>query len=184
MTAHIDVVSGDTDSTMIKHIEDNETIRKLLSGEDYSRHPLKWNIYNQILFNNLKGLCANCGKCCELFDLDLSEYDVERISKHLKLSQSETISKYCVKQPHYSFLYRFKHKPCAFLKDKRCSIYPARPNVCAFFPFLTGNEKHPREAFERAHIIVMSSWCPSALNIDVTEKTFKTFHLNHPSGVR
>jgi len=136
--------------------------------------------------NRARGLCENCSKCCEVSDIDLSQHDIERISKYLKLSQPETVSKYCTKQPQYPFFfYRFKHKPCIFLKDKRCSIYPARPNMCLFFPFITGLQKDAWEVFRRTKgkqkAIVMPLWCTSALKIkDLTEKTFKMLQQMPP----
>lgn len=146
-----------------------------------SDHPLKWNIYNQFFMNRLKGLCENCSKCCEVSDIDLSPHDIERISKYLKISQPETVSKYCGKHPQYPFFfYRFKYKPCIFLNDRRCSIYPARPNNCMFFPFITGLQKDAWALFRRTKgkqkAIVMPLWCTSALKTkDFTEKTVKMF---------
>jgi len=183
-----------SDRTIIKQIEQEEVIRRILLGEDRntllrivaSNSMLKWNIYNQFFMNRLRGLCQDCSKCCEVSDIDLNPHDIERILKHLKISQTEIVSKYFIKHPQYpSFFYRFKHKPCVFLKDKRCTIYPVRPNMCVFFPFLTGVQKEAWERYSKTkgkqRAIVIPLWCPSAIKTkEFTEKTIKMIRQMSP----
>jgi len=87
------------------------------------------------------GDCSTCGAhCCkEVKFIDITETDIERISKYLKISAKRFKQRYT----HHNHLWkhatgttkRSLKTPCFFLKNNRCSIYPVRPEVCETFPF-------------------------------------------------
>jgi Fe-S-cluster containining protein len=168
---------------ILKLIEDSESLRNALLGEskDSLLRFLNADTETRELFrqqftmNHLKDLCNDCSKCCEDTEIDLTPYDVERMSAHLGISQSAFVSEYCVPHPkHRLFLYRLKQKPCVFLKDKKCTVYSARPNVCIFFPFFSfGIQEGSWQIYEKQNrpAITVPVWCPSGLKTkEVSDK--------------
>jgi len=89
-----------------------------------------------------KGLyfkCLNgCAKCCTGSPgyVWLTEDDIERISKHLKISKTDFLKKYTRQvKGKISLTENFKNFDCCFLIDKKCQIYSIRPNQCKTYPF-------------------------------------------------
>ena len=84
--------------------------------------------------------CQGSGKCCtshgEFGFVFLTQEDRERIASHLGISVTAFQTKYCNQTNGIWHLIEEKGKPdCLFLKEKKCSIYTARPNQCRTWPF-------------------------------------------------
>lgn len=84
--------------------------------------------------------CQGSGKCCtshgEFGFVFLTVEDQKRFAKHLKISVNDFHQKYCDQTQGIWHLKEEKGRPdCLFLKDKRCSVYEARPNQCRTWPF-------------------------------------------------
>jgi Fe-S-cluster containining protein len=79
-------------------------------------------------------LCGKCGLCCrKCHPILLEPTDILRISQFLGLTLADFHMRY-VETDGEKFY--FKHtRPCKFLKDNRCVIYPVRPTVCRYYPF-------------------------------------------------
>lgn len=78
--------------------------------------------------------CLKCANCCKSFSPRFKTPDVKRISKLLKLRESDFIEKYLVVDEDGDFV--AKTKPCPFLGDDNyCSIYDNRPSDCRRFPY-------------------------------------------------
>jgi hypothetical protein len=56
------------------------------------------------------------------------------LAKHLGLSLRAFTSSYCKKTEGHYHLKDIAHD-CRFLKDKRCTVYEARPTQCRTWPF-------------------------------------------------
>jgi len=83
----------------------------------------------------------------------LSEKDLRRIARYLRLSWGEALRLYCrvVRLGHFSRI-SLKEKPnldCIFWKDGSCSLYQARPLQCRSYPFWSSN-LHSPQAWESA----------------------------------
>jgi len=84
--------------------------------------------------------CQGSGKCCtshgEFGFVFLTLEDRRRFARHLGLTTSAFTRKYCDRDGR---VYHLKEDPknpdCMFLKDKRCSVYHARPTQCRTWPF-------------------------------------------------
>lgn len=86
--------------------------------------------------------CDQCGKCCiHRDDILLNPRDLYNMAKFLKLTMGGTVARYC--EVYIGDSSRFpivRIKPrgsvhrCPFLNDRKCSIHPAKPIVCAMFP--------------------------------------------------
>lgn len=84
--------------------------------------------------------CQQSGNCCtshgEYGFVYLTLEDREVFAKYFKISVDEFTKKYCAKTDGIYHLIERKDNPdCIFLKDKRCSVYEARPTQCRTWPF-------------------------------------------------
>lgn len=84
--------------------------------------------------------CQGSGKCCtshgEFGFVFLTKEDQKRFAEYLKLSIRDFQKKYCDQTQGIWHLKENKALPdCMFLKEKRCSVYEARPNQCRTWPF-------------------------------------------------
>ncbi len=78
--------------------------------------------------------CLSCAACCKNYSPRFKTPDIKRISKHLKMRESELIEKYLTVDSDGDYV--VKSKPCPFLgEDNFCSIYEARPSDCVRFPY-------------------------------------------------
>ncbi len=90
-----------------------------------------------------KGLrfqCQGSGNCCtshgEFGFVFLTIDDRRRFAKHLKTSTAVFTRKYCdLKDGVWHLKEDPKNPDCMFLKNKRCSVYEARPTQCRTWPF-------------------------------------------------
>lgn len=77
--------------------------------------------------------CLQCANCCKTVGPLLTNNDIERISKHLRLKPSDFITKYL--QIDEDKDYVFQSMPCPFLgADNYCLIYDVRPKACREYP--------------------------------------------------
>ena len=78
--------------------------------------------------------CLQCANCCKNYSPRFKTPDIKRISKHLKMRESDFIEKYLRVDAEGDFV--VNTKPCPFLgTDIFCSIYDDRPSDCRRFPY-------------------------------------------------
>jgi len=78
--------------------------------------------------------CLQCANCCKNYSPRFKTPDVKRISRLLKMRESEFIEKYLRVDEEGDFV--VNTKPCPFLgADNYCSIYEDRPSDCRRFPY-------------------------------------------------
>lgn len=78
--------------------------------------------------------CLQCANCCKNYSPRFKTPDIKRISRHLKMRESEFIDKYLKVDEEGDFV--AKTLPCPFLgADNYCSIYEERPSDCHRFPY-------------------------------------------------
>jgi hypothetical protein len=78
--------------------------------------------------------CLQCANCCRNYSPRFKTPDIKRISKYLRMRESEFIEKYLVVDEDGDFV--VNRKPCPFLgPDNLCSIYEERPSDCRRFPY-------------------------------------------------
>ncbi len=84
--------------------------------------------------------CQGSGQCCtshgEYGFVYLTKEDRKLFADFFKMRTGEFTKKYCEKDGE---TWRLKEEPknpdCIFLKNKRCSVYEARPSQCRTWPF-------------------------------------------------
>jgi Fe-S-cluster containining protein len=78
--------------------------------------------------------CLQCANCCKNYSPRFKTPDIKRISKHLKIRESDFIETYLRVDEEGDFV--VKSTPCPFLGDNNfCSIYEQRPSDCHRFPY-------------------------------------------------
>jgi Fe-S-cluster containining protein len=77
--------------------------------------------------------CLSCANCCKTTSPIVTDRDIDRIAKHLKLKPSALVAQYLRVDEDQDYV--FKTAPCPFLEsDNRCSIYDVRPTACRTYP--------------------------------------------------
>lgn len=77
--------------------------------------------------------CLDCANCCKTIGPRLTERDIDRLSKHLRLKPSEFVEQYIVTDEDNEYV--FKDHPCPFLlPDNYCMVYEHRPKACREYP--------------------------------------------------
>jgi Fe-S-cluster containining protein len=78
--------------------------------------------------------CLDCAGCCKNYSPRFKTPDIKRISKHLKLKESQFIETYLRLDEEGDYV--VKTAPCPFLgAGNLCGIYEVRPSDCARFPY-------------------------------------------------
>lgn len=78
--------------------------------------------------------CLQCANCCKNFSPRFKTPDVKRISKLLRLRESDFIETYLKVDEDGDYV--ANTAPCPFLgADNYCSIYEDRPSDCRRFPY-------------------------------------------------
>ncbi len=78
--------------------------------------------------------CLQCAACCKNYSPRFKTPDIKRISKHLKMKESDFIEKYLQLDNDGDYVTNIN--PCPFLgEDNFCSIYGERPSDCHRFPY-------------------------------------------------
>ncbi len=78
--------------------------------------------------------CLDCAACCKNYSPRFKPPDIKRISKHLRMRESEFIETYLKLDEDGDYV--VKTTPCPFLgTDNFCGIYEVRPSDCARFPY-------------------------------------------------
>ena len=93
--------------------------------------------------------CECCGRCCRNLEnaLMVDPMDIFNLSKYLReqggeiLGPEDMLARYAHPElldgcyPIFQLNTEGEDHACVFLKDGRCSVYEARPQVCRMYPF-------------------------------------------------
>lgn len=86
---------------------------------------------HQKVFRKLN--CLECANCCKTTSPIFRDVDIKRISKSLRIKESELISSYLRLDEENDYV--LKSSPCNFLnEDNTCQIYDVRPLACREYP--------------------------------------------------
>ena len=100
--------------------------------------------------------CLQCANCCKNYSPRFKTPDIKRISKHLKMRESDFIEKYLRVDEEGDFV--VKSTPCPFLGENNfCSIYEHRPSDCHRFPYTDEDVFIKRQQLT----IKNSTFCPA-----------------------
>jgi Fe-S-cluster containining protein len=77
--------------------------------------------------------CLSCANCCKTTSPIFRDVDIDRLSKHLKISSAQFIALYLQKDAENDYV--LTKSPCHFLQeDNTCAVYEQRPLACREYP--------------------------------------------------
>jgi Fe-S-cluster containining protein len=116
-----------------KKRDENLRFRKHMKSRDHSDRILRR------IAEEIEGQidCTQCANCCKVATVKLSERDVERLSRHLRVQPDRFLAEYTAdSEEEGRILRRDPASGCVFLNGHDCTVYEARPDICQRFPHL------------------------------------------------
>jgi Fe-S-cluster containining protein len=142
-----------------KKRSENERFRRHLKSHDHS---------DRILRRIAEGIqeqieCRECANCCKVATAKLSERDVERLARHLRIPPERFLAGYtAMSEEEGRILKRSDETGCVFLDGKECTVYDARPDTCQRFPHLVrGNGSIASRMWQ---FVDRACYCPIVYN--------------------
>ena len=89
--------------------------------------------------------CQRSGQCCHHNQVMLNPFDIMEMARFLAMPSSAFLQQYVSfhigADSHLpiAMLEQIQDGDCAFLKDRRCSIHPAKPKICRAFPLVAAS---------------------------------------------
>ena len=85
--------------------------------------------------------CLECANCCKSISPIITQKDIERLAKHLRIRPSDFIDQYVYMDSDGDYVY--KETPCPFLMpDNYCMVYEQRPKACREYPHTDRRKFH------------------------------------------
>jgi len=104
--------------------------------------------------------CLTCANCCKTTSPWITDKDVARIAKHLRIKEQRFIEMYLDVDDDNEF--SLKMVPCVFLADDNsCSIYKVRPKACREYPHTNRKRFYQISRLTLDNVAI----CPAAFNI-------------------
>ena len=113
---------------------------------------------NEETFSHIN--CLECANCCRTLGPRITDKDIERMSKKLRMKPHEIVNSYLRIDEDNDYV--FKEMPCPFLgNDNYCHIYEDRPKACREYPHTD------RKKFYQIHslAILNTETCPAVYQI-------------------
>lgn len=123
---------------------------------------------HQEVFNHID--CLACANCCKTLGPRITDNDIVRLTKHLKLKPGKFIDAYLKLDEDNDYV--FKEMPCPFLMpDNYCMVYEYRPKACREYPHTD------RKRFYQALDVTLknTATCPAVFEIMEQLKQSNTF---------
>ena len=138
---------------------ENERFRKHMKSFDHSDRILR-RIAEEI---EDATDCLACANCCRVATAKVTERDVERLSKYLRVKPARFLADFTVASEEEGVvLRRDKKTGCVFLNGNECTVYDARPDSCQKFPHVVrGNGSIASRMWE---LIDRACYCPIVYN--------------------
>ena len=116
--------------------------KKRAENERFRRHMKSHDHTDRILRRIAEGIeeqidCTECANCCKVATAVVSERDVERLARYLRIPVARFLAEYTVESEEEGrILKRTDETGCVFLDGLECTVYEARPDTCQRFPHL------------------------------------------------
>jgi Fe-S-cluster containining protein len=105
--------------------------------------------------------CLHCANCCKTMSPTYTKKDMQRISKHLNMTEKAFREKWLYKDKSGDWMN--VKQPCQFLdlETNMCNIYAVRPRDCAGFPHHT-----KKKMVEYMHMYKQNiEYCPATYRV-------------------
>ena len=110
--------------------DENHRFRRFLKSHDYSDRRLR--VIAQEIEEQID--CTECANCCRKATAKVTDRDIERLAKYLRLKPAQVIKNYTIQSEEEGLVLKHSDGHCVFLEGDLCSVYDARPHVCEGFP--------------------------------------------------
>ena len=140
--------------------EENWAFRAYLKECDISPREIDEVVHRLYKEISSKIDCMACANCCKEITPVLDAEDIEKLSEGSGRSNVEFKEEYLTEDEE-SNGFKFKTKPCPFLKDNLCSLYAYRPKDCRSYPHLHKDGF----VFRLMDVIANCSVCPIVFNV-------------------
>src|SRR5262249_33005813 len=110
-----------------KKRDENMRFRRFMKSRDHS---------DRILRRIAEGIeeqidCTVCANCCRVATAKVSERDVERLARYLRITPARFLADYTAESEEEGrVLRRSDEAGCVFLDGNECTVYDARPETC------------------------------------------------------
>lgn len=112
-------------------LKDNQRFFKSINKKKMRQLDEKVHELHEEVFEEID--CLECANCCKSLGPRITEKDIDRISKSMKMKASAFVDTYLIIDEDNDYV--FKMMPCPFLiPDNYCMIYEARPKACREYP--------------------------------------------------
>jgi Fe-S-cluster containining protein len=114
-----------------KKRDENLRFRRHMKSHDHS---------DRILRRIAEGIeeqidCTQCANCCKVATAIVTERDVERLARYLRITPAQFLAGYTTEDEEEGrILKRTAETGCVFLDGTTCTVYDARPDACQRFP--------------------------------------------------
>jgi uncharacterized protein len=119
-----------------KKREENLRFRRFMKSHDHSDRILR-RIGQQI---EEQIDCTQCANCCKVATTSVSDRDVERLARYLRISRGKFLAEYTThsddEPENGGRILQRNAGGCVFLEGSLCSVYEARPEICQRFPHI------------------------------------------------
>lgn len=119
-----------------KKRDENQRFRRHIKSRDHRDHSDR--ILRKIAEEIEEQIdCTACANCCRVATVRLSDRDVERLARYLRIPPARFLAGYTMETIEEGrILRRERETGCVFLSGNECTIYDARPDICQRFPHL------------------------------------------------
>jgi len=77
--------------------------------------------------------CLQCANCCKTISPRITDNDIDKLAKHLKIKPSKLVEQYLYLDSDGDYV--VQQTPCPFLgSDNYCAVYEHRPRACREYP--------------------------------------------------
>jgi Fe-S-cluster containining protein len=142
--------------------------KKRPENERFRKHMKSFDHSDRILRRIGEGIeeqidCLQCANCCRVATAKVTERDVERLARYLRVKPARVMADYVVKSEEEGLILRRDKKTgCVFLNGNECTVYDARPESCRKFPHVVrGNGSIVSRMWE---LIDRACYCPIVYN--------------------
>lgn len=140
--------------------DDNWEFRCFLKQSDIPSSEIDSQVHRLLKTVSQQIDCTACANCCKTITPTFKPSDIQRIAKHLSLSNDDFTAKFLHEDRDVGGL-TFRTKPCPFVKNNICTVYQHRPRDCRSFPHL----QKPGFVFGVTQAFNNYSICPIVFNV-------------------
>jgi len=122
-----------------EQFSNNKNLARKLKRKKPKDLDTKVGQFHEEVFENIH--CLDCANCCKSISPIITDNDIQRIAKSLKIKPGDFVDQYLKLDQEDDYV--FNSQPCPFLGfDNYCSIYDSRPKACAEYPHTNRKRFH------------------------------------------